>query len=623
MSQTKILLCLLTWATGVLAKPVFTEIKDHNLAKGIVTPSFQNPIHPTDLSTSANPQFTIKNSGRYYVTNHLNRNHSTAAGTILLISASNVNLDLNGKTIAPSISGSMTGGTAIAVARGKSNVQIGNGFIHSQDSSGNQKISTGIDLYETALSGGSGTSYQIKLQDLQITRCKTSGITANTVNDLTIERCTYNDASSSTAAYGTSLTTINNLIIRNCSFSGNTSSGGAVYGIYMSACTDGIIENTACSANSTSNSTCIGIYATGSSNLQFNNVQCNDNTSSGTNTSGFDLVTSTNCQFNRCVANNNNASVGNTYGFIAQTSSHNCQLNNCQFNGNYISTTDSNVGGATIQGCDTFICRNCQFNGNHSNANSRVNGLFLSGATNSTLRNCQMCDNYNNVNGTAAAASVYGLYMISSSNDNLFEDCLANGNVSNAQSSVTVVGLYTTANTGNIFKNCKTNYNGYNSTNGIAGVVVAGIQFASTETRSQIIGCECTNNYNSSTFGNVRAYGIYFLDTTGPVNCQVRDCNIAYNTASSGRAFGFYDNNGTSTTLLLGNIAIGQGQCLGSTLEDDLQWNGNIEPSSNQNFFFKHAGTGDDPRQMISEVPRQNFGSISTAVVKWQNISVY
>ena len=621
--STKIILLssLMALSSAVSAKPIFTETEDQNLVKTIVTPAFQNPIHPGDLSTTASPQFTIKNSGRYYITNHLSRASNGSTDTILLINASNVSLDLNSKVIAPNTQGAMTAGIGIGVTQGLSNVLIRNGYIFGKDNdapSATQKLNTGIEL----AASGSGTSYQIKLQDLQINFCKSTGINASTVNDLTIENCQCNDASGSGAVYGASLSAVNNLKIRNCEFSGNTTSsaGAAVaYGLYLSGCTDGILENSISTANTaTSTSYARGFYLTSCKNLQFTNVKALDNTSSGGHVYGFYITSTTNSSFTNCQSNNNNTSSGGAWGFSLDTTSDNCNFNNCTANNN--SGTNTTYG-FYAQSTNAVTIKNSQFNGNHTSGNVLATGIGLDTTTNINVFNCQICDNYST--GSTSNAKAYGVYQIGSSSNNLFDGCLAQGNYSSAAAATTVVGFYSTGGTNNIFRNCKALRNGASSTANTASIGV-GFQFAGAETYSQIVNCDASNNYTAATSASSRAYGIYFLDNAGATKCQVKNCYISYNTAASGLAFGFYDNcTSPSTSVLIGNIAVGQGSCLGTKLDSNLQWNGNVEPTNNQNYFFMHTGTGDDPRNMISEVPHQNFNSISTAIVKWQNISVY
>ena len=100
---------------------------------------------------------------------------------------------------------------------------------------------------------------------------------------------------------------------------------------------------------------------------------------------------------------------------------------------------------------------------------------------------------------------------------------------------------------------------------------------------------------------------------------------MAHNTVDDGAAFGFADDTSSpSTSLLINNLAVGQGKCLGGTLDASLQWSGNTKPTaSSLNYFFQHAGEGDDPRNTIQEAPIANFLSISTTVGDWTNISLY
>ena len=627
--STKIILLtsLIAFSNAISAKPIFTETEDQNLVKTIVTPAFQNPIHPGDLSTSATPQFTIKNSGRYYLSNHLSVANSNASATVLLINASNVSLDLNAKTITPQ--GSMSTGVGIGVTQGLSNILVHNGYIYGSDLS-SQKLNTGIDLNAS----GSGTSYQIKLQDLQISRCKVQGLLANTVNDLIIENCQCNDASGSGAVYGAFLTTVNNLKIKNCEFSGNATSSAAstVYGLNLTSCTDGIIENVVCAKNNASStSTCTGAYLSSCTNITLRSVATTDNSAAGATCYGINLTGSTNNQLVNCVANGNSSSASGSSvaGIYLQSSSHNCLLDNCLANNN--ANSDS-AGAGTAYGIrlassNALVVNNCQANGNtvaSGGATARVvAGMSLETVLSSTINNCQASSNKNS--NTTAASHTYGVYL-SSSTDNTFTKCTASSNDA-AAASATCAGFYSSTGTNNRFDSCIANRN--RNTNTGASITCAGFYFAGAETSSQIIGCESAHNMvgdTTSSASTARAYGIYFSGNAA--NCSVKYCYLAYNTkgsSGSGKAFGFYDASSTSTTntLLIGNIAVGQGSCLGTTLLASLSWNGNNEPTSDQNYFFQTNGTGDDPRNMISEVPHQNFNSISTAIVKWQNISVY
>jgi hypothetical protein len=608
---------------------IFSEFKQADHTTKTVTPAFQNPIHPSDLSTSSNPQFTIKNSGRYYLSNHLDRSHNTAAGTILLINASNVFLNLNTKTIAPSVSGSLSTGTAIAVTKGKSNVQISNGSIIGQDSSANQKISTGINLSETSLSSGSGTSYQIKLRDLRITRCKSIGITGSTINDLLIDNCQVQECSiSSGNVTGGVLTTVNNLNIQNCDFSNHAATSGTCDGLKLIDCVDGWLTNITANGNSGSSyATGINLNysSVGCKNLQLNQINVSNNLSNAGIAIGLAINDSPLISLYNCIANNNTSSATDGAAGISlyntSATSDNCKLINIQANRNH--GTDYTAYGLYIESSCNYL-ENIQANSNYTAGNASVAGIYLTSSNSNTLKNCQADNNYNSNTGASSSANAFGIAIIG--NNNYCQNCSASRNQTTANSTVRAVGFYCTAGNSNRFENCIAN--GNNAAHTSAAVKAAGFDFNSTETSTQILNCTANYNLagNGTTSGaSARAYGIYFDSTTGATNCQIRNCYMTNNAiSSSGLAFGFYDNRASvSTTILTGNIAIGQGRCLGAALDANRQWNANSEPTASQNYFFKTSGTGDDPRNVITEIPHQSLAALSTASLKWQNVSVY
>ena len=599
------------------------EVNGEITDKAIVTPAFQNPIHSSDLSASANPQYSIKSSGRYYLAENLTQEHNTAGGIILLINSNNTTLDMNSKSIEPHVSGSLSTGTGIAVAKGLSNITIMNGSINALDNSGTAKLNTGIDLSETAVSSGSGTSYSIKLLDLNITRCKFYGIDADTINDLSIENSSANDASGSSACRGAMLDTVSNLLIKNCEFNNNTSSGSYGEGLRLSSCTNGLIEDTKANSNSTTGGLgSSGIYVSGGSNLIFKNTNASSNTSSASSAYGIAVLNAPLINFKNCNSNNNNSSSGAAAGFYLSGSGTNCSLIKCQ--AKYNSSTSSSAYGVYLVQNTTYL-EDVVANGNTTDQDAAAYGFYITRPDNNFVR-CHASKNRNTNAGSSTSAHAYGFF-ISGGDRNQFTECTAVGNSTAANEAVRAVGFYTTGgNNQNRFEECKANAN--NASSNTEAVVAAGFQFNGVEARSQIINCEATNNLVGSSGGasvsTARAYGIYFDTAAGTDQCIVKDCYLAYNSVTTGgKAFGFYDNNTASTSLLTGNVAIGHGKSLGSTLDASMQWNSNSEPSASQNYFFKHTGTGDDPRAAIQEVPRENFASISTMVQKWQNISVY
>jgi hypothetical protein len=617
---------------GTSTKPIFTEMTAAEIKATlgtkthIVTPSFQNPIHSNDLSSSTSPQFNIVSSGRYYLADDLTQEANGASDIVLQITASNVHLDMNKKSITPHVSGSHATGIGIALVKGISNVGIMNGNIYGADSSGNTKLTTAINLTNS----GSGTSYSIKLNNLYVTRCGSVGITADTINDLSIENCTVSDITDTAAhARGAFLTSVNNLVIKNCEFNKMTSDTGFGEGLRLASCVDGKIENVSACNNSittgSSSSPATGLWITGGSNLKFKNVVASNNNSNVAAASGIHVVNTSLCQFENCIANNNNTSTGTSIyaaGFYISGSGTNGRLKNCQASNNNSSATTSNAYGIFISQANTHL-ENVSANGNNTNANAEAYGFYVNSNDN-MLTSCKANKNNNTNGGANSAASAFGMYVVGG-NKNTFSSCIANSNTTDATSTVRGVGFYSTSNDDTKFESCTASNNSATAT--AVSNIAAGFELASDENRSQVIDCKASNNLvgdGSTSAAGARAYGIYFSSTTGADKCQVRNCLLEHNSvSSSGKAFGFYDNDAASTALLIGNIAIGQGKCLGSSLDSSLQWNGNTEPSTGQNFFFKHDGTKSDPRNAIQEVPRENLISLSTAVLKWQNISVY
>ena len=594
----------------------------------LVTPAFQIPIHPEDASVGSNPTYDIKSSGRYYLTNDFKISASTTGGSLLKISAHNVSLNLNAKVVVPSPTASDTTLTGILVANGKNNVQIMNGTIQCVPAYGNGRVQTGINLGDTT------TSYSAKLQDIFVNQATVTGITGSVRNNLSLERVAVNNMSGTAAVTGLSLTTCKNVNILDCEFNRNTTSSGNCKGIVLSGCEDGLIQNVTASGNTTthnnSSSVVMGIsLASSCKNLTFKNCSSTDNIASfvgnGFNTFGFSISASPLNHFINCIGNGNGGSSGrNTaVGFYVIGASNNCTFTNCEASKNYSTNAGTAATGYGFYIGDSAIynmtLNNCVANYNQAAGTSSADtaGIYLTTVHNSHLNNC-VCNKNSSILGVG-----YGIFQ-NGCNNNSFNNCSAIGNVSSATDYV-AVGFYSTGGTANRFVNCKANaQNMAGSTttlsNGNGG---CGFQLFG-ETRTQLINCQAIGNQTTNGSTSI-AYGIFLGGSCA--NCTVKDCYVAYNTAgASGLAFGIYDNTTSSptTTLFLSNISAGHGQCLtGAQLNASMQWNSNSRPTVSQNFFFKHDGTGDNPQNVIHEVPKWNLASLSTSVKMWENVSIY
>ena len=626
---------------------------------GLVTPAFQVAIHNEDFLTSdTTPLYTIRGSGRYYFANNIQAQRtSTTTGVVLSIDADNVTLNMNDRVLVPHVSSAHTGATAIQVSAGKSNVQIMNGTIQAMDSSGTRRFAKGIEVPTTGT-----VNYTVKLSNISITRLRDASGTCrafdiNGTNDFSMENCHANDCNvsnggSATTMRGISLDTVNNLVIKDCESSNHSaevsSDASTVVGLYMNTCVDGVVENVVTTNNhadagsSSDVGTCYGVHVLGSSkNLSFKNVNSSSNKATSTSSggvAGFIVNNSPINSFTDCIANNNNdAGVGsNPIGFGILGSSDNCSLVRCRAEQNTTALGSSAVYGFQITSDNNYF-EDCSANGNSGTGdiNSAVYGIYFSGSTENRLVRCVANYNSNASTSDDDNANAYGVFLTSSSNNNHFLECQANGNTTAAASvdvSTHAVGFYSSAGTANRFEKCIAN--GNSETDIAQTVHSAGFQFAGAETRSQLIECEAVGNTVGTVAGGnatgARAYGIYFSDTSGADKCIVKNCYIAYNsvldgaTPPDGLNFGFYDNNTASTSVLINNLSIGHGRCMTHTeLDASNQWNNNSEPSVSQNYFWKHAGTLDDPRHVVQEAPILNFLSISTTVGDWTNISVY
>lgn len=622
---------------GTISHPMPQPRPDHE--QHLVTPAFQNPIHPEDAASdggSPATYYTIKSSGRYYLTNDF-RIIATASGASLIkVNAHNVTLNLNSKVITPHATATQTNLVGILI-NSKNNVQIMNGTIQCVPAYGTARITTGLNL-------GSSASYTIKVQDVFVNQATTTGITGSSLNDLSLERVAVNNMSGGAAITGISLSTCKNVNMTDCEINRNTTSVGNCKGLVLSACQDGTINNITASGNTTT-ATGDGILAMGISlassckNLVFTNCSATDTASSAVqttattyHTTGFNISASPLNKFVNCIANGNGGSAGvdnNCAGFYVYGASDNCSFINCEASRNRATRTsattpvalgfrlDSNSGTPI----NNMLMDGCIANYNQTSgaSSSDVVGIGIYGVNNSRFVRCTANKN------TAAVTNASGFAMGQASSaghvNNTFIDCLAIGNTS-AGANVIVDGFYSSTGTNNRFIRCKANGQALTGTPSVAtdGNGGSGIQLVS-ETRTQLIECETVGN-NTTSNSTGLAYGVYLSSCT---NCTVKDCYSAYNTAGTlGDVFGIYDTTSPTSTLFLSNHSIGHGKCLtGTELDASMQWNSNTRPTTGQNYFFKHAGTGDNPQNMIHEVPKWNLVSLSTSVKLWENVSIY
>ena len=620
-------------SAGISSNPMPKPRPDS--AQALVTPAFQNPIHPEDANAGSNPTYDIKSSGRYYLSNDFKIPVTTSGASFIRINADNVTLDMNSKIIAPHAGSTQTDLVGIEV-NDKDNIQILNGTIQCDDtdSTPTQRITTGIDL------GSSATNYSIKVHDVFVNRALTEGITCTNANDVSLERVSVNNCSGSAAVTGLSLTTCKNVVLSDCEFNRNTTSSGNCKGISLSGCEDGVFANVISSGNTTTSTSngdiAIGIgLASSCKNLVFLNCSASNNASSGQSidgtmhSMGVEVNASPLNRFEGCTANGNGGSSGsdnNVAGFHIIGASHSCEFVSCEASRNHAeqsSATAPVANGFRVNGngaaINNLLFNDCVANYNEAGATSSdAAGFYFSGLASSRILNCSANKNL------ADTTDAYGFFFNQSSStgnsNNLISDCRAKGNTASTADQ-NAIGFYSTNGTNNRYVKCKASgQSAAIATSTTAGNGASGFQL-NTESRSQLINCEAVGNATASDSTSF-AYGVYLSSAT---NCSVRDCYLAYNTAGSGKEFGLYDGSTATSSLFLSNVSVGHGKCLTAVeLNASMQWKTTSTlPDASQNFFYNHAGTGSNPQNMIHEIPKWNLTTLSTSVKLWENISVY
>ena len=344
------------------------------------------------------------------------------------------------------------------------------------------------------------------------------------------------------------------------------------------------LTNCAAESNTTTAGTCYGIYVTGANGSKLIKCQSNQNSSSGGgDTVGIYIRASDGVLMDTCTTNGNTGSAFSVSGFYLDTSDS-CRLESC-LTGENKSTT----------------------------ASIPVYGFFTDG-TSCVFNNCIAGHNQNTA--TAGTATVAGFYLLGNSglfnSGNQLINCQARNNLSLSEVGCTVAGFYSIGGTANEYRNCQAINNTASSS--LTGTA-AGIQLV-TEQRSQILACNCSSNSTSSTVASntSTAAGIYLITNTA--NTVVRDCLLNFNTGGY-LYYGFYDNAGETTSVLINNQAAGQGRCTAL-----LTTSFHFPSSTPMNFYFQSEGTNENPRNIIVETDNFNWQTISTAVPAWSNISI-
>jgi hypothetical protein len=400
--------------------------------------SLNQQISSSSLNSKAsatNGQFVIAKSGRYFLSTDI---LAAPAAQIpcIYINASDVVLDLGGKTITLSSTTYQKNSAAISVANGMSDITIMNGTLNGKNS--NTYTSTGIKF---------GTSVSnILVDNVHVVNFGYDGITFdNGCSDTILNNIhTYNIGSAAKsvarglAIVGTSGSSCNDFTIIDSDFNKTTATTDLrVYGIYATYCNNLSANNVKVSNTAGATGAVRGVLLDNCTGVMCDNVKILRPTTSGAApfSVGFDLAGSTGCSFVNCSANNglSSNSTSSAYGFRLANSSNSNTFINCE--------AKNNLGGGTSAGVsldsshyNTFQSCNIIANGGasrltygfQSGLNSSSSGTDLTKTcSGSTFKSCKVNNNI------ATKGNAYG-FALSGDTGAAIQDCEIKANASSA-----------------------------------------------------------------------------------------------------------------------------------------------------------------------------------------------
>lgn len=299
--------------------------------------------------------------------------------SMIHIAASNVVLDLNGKSLSLSTTNRMPCAKGISVGSSFKNIVIKNGFIIGSGANG-AKIVDGISCQGAE---------NVSIQNVIVQGCLQRGFYANSCKKFSISNASFDSTASSAAnqlVHGFYASDCHGFILNDVSVSYNQSSRGIAKGMELSQC---------------SNFLCEGVRAIrnlGAGNAD--NNQDNDEDAS----IGIHLASSHRNRFVSCTANDNRIiTLDNNildrfcYGFYLQTGSNNT-LMQCEANGN-----SGGIGGAGIIVTNpTYnVFQSCVTNNNSAGSGGIAYGI-LCAMTNIGILMCS---------ASVIGCSAYGSYV--------------------------------------------------------------------------------------------------------------------------------------------------------------------------------------------------------------------
>lgn len=396
-------------------------------------------LNSTISSLTNGGQFVISKSGRYFLSTDLLAAPAASQVPCIYINASDVVLDLGGKTVTLSSTTVQKNSAAISIANGMSDITIMNGTINGRAGTSSVYTSTGI-LFGTSVSN-------VLLDNVHVVNFSYDGIAfgAGCSNTVINNVHTYNiglaakSFSRGLAIVGTNATTTacNDFTIIDSDFNKTNFSGDMrVYGIYAVYCNNLTINNVKISNTTGTTGAVRGLLLDNCTSVMCNNVSVLRATSGATSAPvivGFDLATTTASSFVDCVANSglSTNSTTSTYGFRLASSSNGNSFVNCQARNNLGAGTTAGVSldtshYNTFQGCSIIANGGLSHltYGFQSGLNSAVSGTDLTKTcSGTTFKSCRVNSNI------ATAGNTFG-FSLSADSGATIQDCEIKANAS-------------------------------------------------------------------------------------------------------------------------------------------------------------------------------------------------
>lgn len=549
---------------------------------------FQGNIKQADLKSNST-MYKISLPGRYYIASDLLFNQTSNNAIGIEIAASNVILDLNSKTLThDSSSGAYTGFKLIQINQGTSNVTITNGTLVSD----NVTTSTGpiaIYLQKDTVSSAN----KLELSNLSVSKFTGGGIIENPTvqfqsNGLTISNVTISEINGNTSPNSSCLPLYirkrSNITLQNSTFNNNTQTNN--FSFYITGfilCSNIKVSNCDTSYNNSlgSSGQLSTWYFFSCNNVELSYCNTSTNYSAGITSSsiqGYYFWGCSDAIVNCCAARNLEGN-GGCNGFTTITS-HGAKINSCRsasLKGNSEANgfNNTNSSGVEFSKCEAI----------NLSSSGKVYGFNNIGSSNCTYSECKAKYNLASGNSSNSIPVISGFKSgTSSSTNNKFENCIALSNIS-AAASQTGSGFYFTQEKNSIINNCESIGNGY--PDGFAFGLGAGIIF-------DTYGAVCTNFIvsNNKLFNNYGAQQYGFVDWANP-----------------------------TSTILIKNTSLGQGQITDALSSDGKSIINSQGTSAYKHNYLLRFGT-EQITSSIKETFRENMDALST-IDDYHNISIF